>query len=238
MGIVRLGIPDEIVSKLQASFGIQTFVETGTHLGASALWASDRFQRVVTIEASEEFYNSAKQRLETKTNISIVLGDCRACLPQIIANLSSPSLFWLDGHYSGGATFGEKDECPLLGEIAVLNASMEEHFILIDDARLFLAPPPLPHAPEQWPTIDVVCQKLQEGPKPRYVVVYEDVIYAVPLHAKNELLKIVQSKTTEAFYAYLAEVERAAQERNRVSLAHRVFRRMKQSLRPFVPKSI
>ncbi len=49
--------------------------------------------------------------------------------------------------------------------------------ILIDDARLFLAAPPAPHKPEQWPTIADICRLFDAD---RYVQVIHDVIFLVP----------------------------------------------------------
>jgi hypothetical protein len=48
-------------------------------------------------------------------------------------------LFWLDGHYSGGYTAKGSLECPILGEIdGVFSGEIQNHIILIDDARCFV----------------------------------------------------------------------------------------------------
>jgi hypothetical protein len=74
----------------------------------------------------------------------------------------------------------------LLEEIAAVNRSSHEHFILIDDARLFLAPPEPPHDLGQWPDIGAVVAALNTGAS-KYVVVFEDAIIAVPSAARASL---------------------------------------------------
>src|SRR5262249_16050226 len=48
------------------------------------------------------------------------------------------SLFWLDGHYSGGDTAKGGRETPIMEEIqAILAHPVRDHIILIDDAGAF-----------------------------------------------------------------------------------------------------
>jgi hypothetical protein len=70
-------------------------------------------------------------------------------------------MFWLNGHWSGGQTYGENDECPLIEEIGEINMSTDTHFLFIDAARLFTSPPPLPHHIERWPSIDKVIEAVK-----------------------------------------------------------------------------
>jgi FkbM family methyltransferase len=108
-----------------------------------------------------------------------VLGDSRDILPQL--DLSEPTVFWLDGHWSAGDTAGEGDECPLLDELATIGP---QHAILIDDARLFIEPPPPPHDPEQWPTLEQVIDALDD----REVAIRDDVVIALPRRRRSRWL--------------------------------------------------
>ena len=47
-------------------------------------------------------------------------------------------------------------ECPLLDEIRATSPGHARDCYLIDDARLFMNPPPPPHDPAQWPTFDEI----------------------------------------------------------------------------------
>ncbi|MDB5294151.1 MAG: hypothetical protein JWO31_134 [Phycisphaerales bacterium] len=86
-------------------------------------------------------------------------------------------------------------ECPLLAELAAVNAAAADagHVVLIDDARLFLAPPPAPHDPTHWPDLRAVCDALGRHPSDRYVLVFRDVIVAVPSRLRSELIAYVRA---------------------------------------------
>ncbi len=187
----------QLILALRNQFQIRDFIETGTWYGDTAAWASAHFERVVTIEKSEAIYHEAQMRHGHLPSVRFILGDSREALRRIVPELVHSALFWLDSHWSGGPTSGEDDECPLLGELRVINESPRSHFLLIDDARLFAAPPPRPHRIEQWPSIDQVVESLraQVG---RYVVVIEDVIICVPIHARSFLAGYCQDLATRA----------------------------------------
>lgn len=174
-----MGPPPELTLLLRDAAAIQTFVETGTYHGRTAAWAAGHFERVVTIERAPELHAEASRKLADKENVACQFGHCRDVLAGLLPALEQTSLFWLDAHWSGGSTYGNQDECPLLEEIALIDQHGPEHVLLIDDARLFLAPPPAPHRPESWPAIDAVCQALTARGD-SYVCVHDDVIIRVP----------------------------------------------------------
>lgn len=184
MGIVRMGPPTELIVKLQAAHNLRYFVETGTYLGQTAYWASQFFEQVVTIEFSQSLYEQAIAQYAHVPNLACRYGHTRDQLEQLVPQLEAPALFWLDAHWSGGETYGETDECPLLDEIETINQSKFEHFILIDDARLFTAPPPPPHQIQQWPNITAILQALNAATGDRYIVIIGDAIVAVPIAAR------------------------------------------------------
>ncbi len=186
MGFIHPGVPQELVARLTKEFGITTFVETGTHKGNTAEWASPFFQKVVTIEGSELWFQRTKERLAPFGNVEMLFGHSAQVLPEMVGKLTAPALFWLDAHWSGRQTAGADDQCPLLGEIAAINTSPLDHFVLIDDARLFLSPPEPPHNVDQWPSIAELLEALNAG-RPKYAVVFDDAIIAVPPAAKRLL---------------------------------------------------
>jgi hypothetical protein len=98
----------------------------------------------------------------------------------VVAELGSePALFFLDGHWSGGKTAGIDDECPLMNELRSLRGRGSD-IVLIDDARLFHAPPPLPHDAAQWPSIAEVVLELQACIDIPYITIVDGVIFAIP----------------------------------------------------------
>ena len=201
MGIVNFGAPRDIIGKLREAFRVSTFVETGTYLGGTAAWASEHFERVFTIEGSPDFRRQAQERHADKKNIEFLLGDSRSMLREVVSRLgNTPAIFWLDAHWMPGS-FGETHECPLLEEIAAIHQSTAEHYILIDDARLFLMPPPSPHRASDWPDIVSTLSALNAPDRaPNYSVVHNDVIISIPAFAKEAMQRFYQEQTTMALH--------------------------------------
>lgn len=195
MGIVRMGPPKEIIVRLKECGNLTNFIETGTYYGNTTYWASQIFEKVVTIEYSSAIYQQTTQKYSHLKNVEFLCGDSRKKLKEVVNHLEQPGLFWLDAHWSGGKTYGKNDECPILDEIETINSSPHEHFILIDDARLFLSPPPAPHLAEQWPDIAMVIDALKVINN-NYIVVFEDVIISVPHRFKSIVSQICQKLTT------------------------------------------
>ena len=202
MGIVNFGIPEHETRWLKEKINLTTVVEGGTYQGGTAKKLSKEFKNVYTIEKSDVMFEKAKQNIGSIQNITQLRGDTRDHLPSLVSQ-NDNILFWLDAHWSGGDTYGEQDECPLLQELEIIfSSSMKNYAILIDDARLFLAPPPLPHKVENWPTIKQVGNAI---PLNFEMIVHEDVIYVVP----NEIgfPDYIQGRTTSNWIKY-AEMNR------------------------------
>ena len=191
MGIVKFGLPFEQSEFLRKQMCLNTFVEGGAYKGNTASAMAKYFERVFTIEKSDSMYEIAKNNIH-ESNITLLKGDTREHLGKIIGK-NDNILFWLDAHWSGGLTYGEKDECPLLEELAIIFSFEKNMVILIDDARLFLAPPPLPHNSEVWPTItDIV----KITPDDWCIIEFEDVLYIYPIYIKKEFTSFFQEITT------------------------------------------
>jgi hypothetical protein len=186
MGAVRQGVPVALATQLRDELGLATAIETGTFRGASARQLASLFSRVWTIEWSEQLWAQARERLLDQPGITCLQGSSADVIGDAIESAAGPSLYWLDGHWSGGETAGSVDECPVLAEIGAIDASPHGagSAVLIDDARLFLSPPPPPHDREQWPSFLDLLDALRAHHK-RFVTVVEDVVVAVPLSARR-----------------------------------------------------
>ncbi len=120
------------------AFGLETLVETGTFLGDAVYHLKNRFKAIYSIELSHDLAGKAQARFQRSPHIHILEGDSGEVLPRIMSGISSPCLFWLDGHYSGGITAKAAIETPILKELGIIfNHPSKDHVILIDDARLF-----------------------------------------------------------------------------------------------------
>ncbi|MDP4286112.1 MAG: hypothetical protein Q8891_17005 [Bacteroidota bacterium] len=203
MGIIRMGVPEDIALFIKESNKLNRFVETGTFHGDTSAWASQYFQFVDTIELSEMLYFKTKRRFDNVHNINLIFGDSRMELKKIIVNATEPILFWLDAHWCSGESYGEDDQCPLLEELNIINSSPFNNFILVDDARLFLAPPPLPNHIKFYPTINQIVNCL----KNQFVSVFEDVLIIVPMNKQESFCDFLQEKTTKAWKDYGEQIK-------------------------------
>ncbi len=188
MGTVNFGAPKDEILYLKRELGLSLFFEGGTYRGGTALFASDHFEKVITVEKSPAMQEIAAKNISQRSNIELMKGDSREHLPAVLAK-HDHILFWLDAHWSGGQTYGEKDECPLLDELATIFAAGKDTPILVDDARLFLAPPPLPHDAASWPNIREV---VNATPKDFEIFVFNDVIYIIPMKISGSFRDFLQ----------------------------------------------
>ena len=113
------------------------FVETGSYLGDGIQAALDAgFQRVISIELSDKYFGISTRRFQNDSRVTIVQGDSALILGQVIADISTPITFWLDGHYSAGDTARGVVMIPLLEELHSIAAHpIKRHTLLIDDMR-------------------------------------------------------------------------------------------------------
>jgi hypothetical protein len=179
LGLIYHGIPRDLIGELARVFDIRDFVETGTYHGGSAVWASKRFQKVRTIEIDEAAYRVAQRRLADRKNVEQYLGESAQVLGSLVPRLDGPALFWLDAHWSGGKTGGALHPCPLVDEIAAIDASPLEHVIVVDDMRLCLNAKPSSGAGE-WPEIGTLAKVLRARHPKAYLAIHNDVAIRLP----------------------------------------------------------
>jgi hypothetical protein len=198
MGIVRMGPPGELVLLMRRALNVSTFVETGTYKGDTATWAANHFENVITIQNSKALFDEVSSANRRLTNVEFVLGDSRMVLRNKLAEIHGSAIFWLDAHWCGMDSFGADDQCPIIEEIRAIRSTGIDHCILIDYARLFLSPPPLPNTAAQWPTVDLICRNLQAEGESQYIVVFEDVIVSVPIRVQSLVMEYCQAQSTKA----------------------------------------
>lgn len=119
---------------LFVKYKTDTFIETGTHMGAGIERAVDiGYERIFSIEIVEAYYNGTVEEFRNDKNVFLYFGDSVVQLPEILKRVKSKSTFWLDAHMSG---IGKN--CPILEELkAIEKHKIKNHNILIDDIRDF-----------------------------------------------------------------------------------------------------
>jgi hypothetical protein len=177
-------VAETLAADLREALALERAVETGTYLGDGARRLAAIFEDVTTIELSEELHARAVQSLRDLGNVRAILGDSRVELKALV-DRSRPTFYFLDGHWSAGNTAGSSAECPLLDELAAIAQGHADDCIVIDDARLFSAPPPPPHDPSQWPSLMEIWELLRTTRHGHHLTIAADQIIAVPPRAKR-----------------------------------------------------
>ena len=116
------------------------FVETGTYKGKMTYAVQPWVNVIHTIELDTRHFRNVTKRFDGIAKIHIYQGQSGQLLPEIIKKIDSPILFWLDAHYSAGSTAKADIETPILQELDAIfeHPLIDQHIILIDDARSFI----------------------------------------------------------------------------------------------------
>lgn len=182
MGSVDL----QLARDLRDGLGLVRAIETGTYRGRTARALATVFESVVTIEVSPELAAAAAARLRDCPAVQVRQGHSVRLLTEA-RDTTLPTLYFLDGHWSGGVTGGEDDECPVLEELRVIGRAHTHDCFVIDDARLFASAPPPPHRSAMWPELTDVIDQLRDLHPGHVVTVLNDQLIAVPRAAKPAL---------------------------------------------------
>ncbi|MCP5405425.1 MAG: hypothetical protein H6922_04285 [Pseudomonadaceae bacterium] len=159
-------------------YGLETFVETGTYLGETVRFMAPHFKKIVSYELSAKLHKANVKKLAKLKNVELLCGDSGDLIQGTLAKLKSPALFWLDAHYSGGATARGVLDSPIGAELnAVLSHKVRGHVVVIDDSRDFLGL-------GGYPTI---------GQLQAFVLQYPDYM----LRLKDDLLIVAPARETE-----------------------------------------
>src|SRR5690242_13304209 len=216
MGSVNPRIPKRLILEISRGLDLRHFIETGTHVGTSALWASRHFEKVWTVELDPQLFAQARDLLAGRPNVEQSLGDSAEMLRSLLPRLDRPALFWLDAHWAGEGTAGGDYPCPVLDEIAAFDASAYEHVVMIDDARYILNAEP-PFTPGRWPDAGTITAHLRRRRTDDYIAIHSDVLFRIPRRSAEAFQDILR--------AYAREPDEADEQQHR-SLIMRIRDRL------------
>ncbi|MES2838454.1 MAG: hypothetical protein V4667_13080 [Bacteroidota bacterium] len=128
-------------------FKLSTLIETGTYMGTMVEAQRTYFDKIISIEVSDELYKIVKDKFKQYNHIILFKGDSGEIMPDVLKDIKEPCLFWLDGHYSSGVTGKGELNTPIFKELDAIFANNKNHIILIDDARCFIGE-------DDYPTIE------------------------------------------------------------------------------------
>ena len=163
-------VKQNAIAEYQQKYGFSTLVETGTFMGDMVEAQKRRFKKIISIELGVYYFTKAQKRFKNDKNVFLVQGDSGKMLSKIVEELERPSIFWLDGHYSGGKTVKGDKECPIFEELdAIFNQKKFDHVLLIDDARCF-------RGNNDYPTIQELTEYIKSKNEKYQVEVKHDII--------------------------------------------------------------
>jgi len=109
--------------------GIDTVIETGTHIGHSTCFFAKLVKNVITTEIKEEWLKKAKDYLKNFTNIQFFMGDSATILKEELTKLDNKKvLLFLDAHFN--------NDLALDRELKVIAESKVIPYIMIHDFKV------------------------------------------------------------------------------------------------------
>jgi hypothetical protein len=150
------------------------FLETGTYQGDTLerIRQQTNVPRIFSIELSDVFYANCQKRFQNEPRVSIIHGNSKTDLYDVIRDIDEPITFWLDGHWSGVADVGCDPEvmCPILQELEQISRHpIKSHVLMIDDMQLMGN-----HFPVEKEDIIAAVYKIN----PNYTIkMFHDTIY-------------------------------------------------------------
>lgn len=189
MGAINFSIDSSLIELLVRELPLQVFVETGTFKGDSLRTALRFFKECHSVELSPEYYAAAVKSFEGCDKAHLHMGESPAWLRKEKERFAaSPTLFWLDAHWCAAEqTAGENAQSPLLAELDAIGSLHPQSVVLIDDARLYLAPPPAPHRASDWPDFHSIVQSLLRLSSNHRLMVLNDVLVFYPAGLQSKL---------------------------------------------------
>jgi hypothetical protein len=181
------------VTEISRHFALSTFLETGTFMGDTIAALSQDFDKLISIELSEDLHEKARRRFSNSSNVTLMKGDSAGQLPRALGECGeSGSLIWLDAHYSGSGTAKGARNTPILEEVeSIRRYGSGKDVILIDDLRLFweVREGFLQHESiGGYPSADAVIDRFNQGGVAYDFFVLLDALLVVPRSFRNSYL--------------------------------------------------
>lgn len=224
MGAITFSIDEALLDFFVRVLNVEVFVETGTFEGDSLAIASRKVAECHSVELSQTYFDGARERFAGQPNIHLHLGESAAFLRAVAPRIAGRSvLYWLDAHWCAAEnTAGQDSQSPILEEIKAIDKLCQSHTLCIDDARLYLCPPPAPHRYTDWPDFySVITALLRVAPEHRFMVL-NDVIIVYPQDFREALERFAFDNGVDWLHLANSELRPQAPKKK---FGRRIFRR-------------
>ena len=166
-------VKQRAVQEYATRYGLRTLVETGTYYGEMVAAMRRRFDQIYSVEFDSVLAHRAQKKFSRWPHIHILEGDSQRVVPELLQSLDQPALFWLDAGYYGWAGL-QSDKQRLTSELeAVLVHRIQNHVILMDDARGL-------NGENGAPTVEQLKQRIESEFPGRLVEVKHDILRITP----------------------------------------------------------
>ena len=196
MGAISFSLDAALARLMQRELGCDIFFESGGFEGDTIAVVKDLFDRVISVELAPAYVQGLRRRFSHAKNVEIVEGDSAATLEKMSTGLrEARALYWLDAHWcDANSVDAAIHQCPLLRELRALGTLNEHTAVIIDDARLFLAPPLAPHEVSDWPTWSQISGLVQANAGLTHdVMVVNDCIVIFPRGMQRAMAEYAQT---------------------------------------------
>lgn len=193
MGQFWQGIPNFLLNNILEALGDEVVaIESGTYKGYTARKLALFVDHVITIEADFNYYTKSKKALQRFRNVTVMCGDSRTLIGQVLPPSETKCVLWLDAHYSGGDTAGSQDHCPLMDELLQILPlrHSSNSIILIDDSRGLIGA-------SGWPILSDVVGLLNQHDYSSIII--DDVLIASSTKTVNVFAKSFFRSRTHTF---------------------------------------
>jgi hypothetical protein len=125
---------------LRNSYPNSIWIETGTFQGRTTEFLAGQGAYVYSIEPEPSLFSQASKNLSYCRNVKIIKGLSEDIFPVLLKEVSGRLNFWLDGHFSAGATHQGPQDTPILDELICISSNIGRYegvCVFVDDIRLF-----------------------------------------------------------------------------------------------------
>ncbi len=229
--IPKIEHPDflfDILCQAASSFPdteFSTFVETGTLYGHTAIHAACMFEHVYSIELNEQLNSNAKAISSCFPQIQFIQGDSGVEIAKLINRISSPTIFFLDAHWSGDksvdwqssefsgyptdtshlgntetVTPSSQEQVPLDRELEIVLSRFPHEAIIIIDDWQSIGERNNAFAGEDWSHLSKqsLLEQFDASPRKIFHYPYDDKHYILGIRSMAESPDVATSNVNES----------------------------------------